>query len=230
MTNDDLQARPGATYDLLRVLPRPARQRGREDLGARLSEADLVPHRSGRSRRAGRGKGRRLVRGRVNSFPGKTGVPADGRPARVPRGYGIFWQINIPLREVPVGYFLRSSRGATAACRVTPQIPPADRWRIIAYIRVLQMSQFADAPVARRREEPPGSGGEAVSTDPASTYMANAAAARRSPAGLVRVQSPAVIAAIAELAIYLGAGFANYTRAHERRPSTSPSSDSRWRT
>ena len=25
------------------------------------------------------------------------------------------------------------------------QIPPADRWRIIAYIRVLQMSQFADA-------------------------------------------------------------------------------------
>lgn len=46
------------------------------------------------------------------------------------------------LREVPVGYFfhvITEGFGGMPAYR--SQIPPADRWRIAAYIRVLQFSQ-----------------------------------------------------------------------------------------
>jgi mono/diheme cytochrome c family protein len=83
---------------------------------------------------------------RVNSFTGKTGFPRMGVPLGFSRGYGIFWRINIPLHEVPVGYFFEViTRGYGGMPRYSAQIPPADRWRIIAYIRVLQMSQFADA-------------------------------------------------------------------------------------
>jgi mono/diheme cytochrome c family protein len=62
------------------------------------------------------------------------------------RGYGIVWHIDIPLREAPVGYFYEViTRGYAGMPSYSAQIPPADRWRIIAYIRVLQLSQHADA-------------------------------------------------------------------------------------
>lgn len=83
---------------------------------------------------------------RVNSFTGKQGFPRMGVPLGYSRGYGIFWQIAIPMRDVPVGYFFEViTRGYGGMPMYSAQIPPADRWRIIAYIRVLQMSQFADA-------------------------------------------------------------------------------------
>jgi hypothetical protein len=69
-----------------------------------------------------------------------------GLPLGYSRGYGILWDIKIPLRDVPVGYFFEViTRGYAGMPSYSAQIPPADRWRIIAYIRVLQMSQFADA-------------------------------------------------------------------------------------
>lgn len=62
------------------------------------------------------------------------------------RGYGIVWHIDMPLREVPVGFFYEViTRGYAGMPSYSAQIPPADRWRIIAYIRVLQMSQHAAA-------------------------------------------------------------------------------------
>jgi mono/diheme cytochrome c family protein len=62
-------------------------------------------------------------------------------PLGYSRGYGL-WGIQIPLREVPVGYIYEVvSRGYAGMPSYSAQIPPADRWRIIAYVRVLQMSQ-----------------------------------------------------------------------------------------
>jgi len=62
------------------------------------------------------------------------------------RGYGITWHIDIPLRDVPVGYYFEViTRGYAGMPSYSAQIPPADRWRIIAYIRVLQLSRHADA-------------------------------------------------------------------------------------
>jgi mono/diheme cytochrome c family protein len=61
------------------------------------------------------------------------------------RGYAI-WDINIPLRDVPVGYYFEViTKGFGGMPSYSAQIPPEDRWRIIAYIRVLQLSQHADA-------------------------------------------------------------------------------------
>jgi mono/diheme cytochrome c family protein len=83
---------------------------------------------------------------RIGSFTGKKGFPRMGLPLGYSRGYGIIWDIKIPLRDVPVGYFFEViTRGYAGMPSYSAQIPPADRWRIIAYIRVLQMSQFADA-------------------------------------------------------------------------------------
>ena len=50
------------------------------------------------------------------------------------------------MREVPVGYIFEViTKGYGGMPSYSAQIPPADRWRIIAYIRVLQLSQRADA-------------------------------------------------------------------------------------
>jgi mono/diheme cytochrome c family protein len=68
-------------------------------------------------------------------------------PPSVPLGYSrgyALWGIRIPLREVPVGYIFEViTRGYAGMPSYSAQIPPADRWRIIAYVRALQFSQYA---------------------------------------------------------------------------------------
>jgi hypothetical protein len=62
-------------------------------------------------------------------------------PLGYSRGYAL-WGIKIPLREVPVGYYFEViTKGYGGMPSYAAQIAPADRWRIIAYIRVLQWSQ-----------------------------------------------------------------------------------------
>lgn len=50
------------------------------------------------------------------------------------------------LRNAPIGYFFDvETNGFGAMPDYASQIPPEDRWRIIAYIRALQLSQHATA-------------------------------------------------------------------------------------
>ncbi len=71
------------------------------------------------------------------------------------------------LRKAPLGYFFDViTNGFGAMPDYASQIPPDDRWRIVAYIRALQLSQKATAaeaaghqiPSAAPRFEEPGSG------------------------------------------------------------------------
>jgi len=51
------------------------------------------------------------------------------------------------LRQAPVGHFFDAiTNGWGAMPSYAPQIPPQDRWAIIAYIRALQLSQAATTP------------------------------------------------------------------------------------
>jgi mono/diheme cytochrome c family protein len=53
--------------------------------------------------------------------------------------------IKISLREVPVGYvFQVITHGFGAMPKYSAQVPPADRWAIIAYVRALQMSHHLE--------------------------------------------------------------------------------------
>lgn len=61
------------------------------------------------------------------------------------RGYAL-WDIQIPMREVPVGYIYEVvTKGYGGMPSYSAQITPADRWRIVAYVRALQYSQHAPA-------------------------------------------------------------------------------------
>jgi hypothetical protein len=68
----------------------------------------------------------------------------------VSRGFGRFRVLGadgepLLLRDVPIGYFYEViSRGFGGMPDHSAQIPPVDRWRIAAYIRVLQLSQGAN--------------------------------------------------------------------------------------
>lgn len=63
--------------------------------------------------------------------------------------------IELPLRDAPVGYFVEvMSKGFGAMPDYGSQLDPRDRWRIAAYLRVLQLSQhmkLADLPEAERK-------------------------------------------------------------------------------
>ena len=64
----------------------------------------------------------------------------------------------VPLRDAPVGYLFEVvSRGYGAMPRYAPQIATKDRWRIVAYVRALQLSQRAELsklpPGARKSAE-----------------------------------------------------------------------------
>ncbi len=61
------------------------------------------------------------------------------------RGYAI-WGIDIPMKEVPVGYYFEvMTKGYGGMPSYSAQVTPEDRWRIIAYIRTLQNSQGSEA-------------------------------------------------------------------------------------
>lgn len=66
-------------------------------------------------------------------------------PGHIPLGYSRgfnFYGKNIPLREVPIGYIFEViTKGYGGMPDYASQIPVADRWRIAAYVRTLQMSQ-----------------------------------------------------------------------------------------
>lgn len=65
------------------------------------------------------------------------------------------------LRNAPIGYFFDvETNGFGAMPDYASQIPPEDRWRIISYIRALQLSQRAtpaDVPASERNKLNSGS-------------------------------------------------------------------------
>lgn len=70
--------------------------------------------------------------------------PYGKMPLGFSRGYWK-WDIHIPVREVPLGYIFEViTQGYGAMPDHAAQISPADRWRIIAYVKTLQMSMHAD--------------------------------------------------------------------------------------
>ena len=100
----------------------------------------------------GNGQGKIWERGYLKPTSFHT-IPVEGNepaatgdiPLGFSRGYWR-WGIEIPLREVPVGYYYEViSRGYGGMPDYRTQLrDPADRWRVIAYIRALQLSQYAD--------------------------------------------------------------------------------------
>ena len=71
------------------------------------------------------------------------------------------------LRDSPAGYFFNAmTSGFGVMPSYATQVPVADRWAIVAYIRVLQLSQHAhidDVPAAMRgplESQPGGPGAE----------------------------------------------------------------------
>jgi mono/diheme cytochrome c family protein len=75
---------------------------------------------------------------------GRTG---EGNGMVVQRGYRQAASYHIDrLREMPVGYFVDvMTNGFGAMPDYRAQIPPADRWRIAAYVRALQLSRNGSA-------------------------------------------------------------------------------------
>ena len=99
----------------------------------------------------GNGKGKIWERGYLKPTSYHTEkVDANEPPdfGQIPLGFsrGFWkWDIHIPIREVPVGYIFEViTKGYGAMPDHAAQIPPADRWRIIAYVRTLQFSRHAD--------------------------------------------------------------------------------------
>jgi hypothetical protein len=64
------------------------------------------------------------------------------------------------LRQAPIGHFFDvMTNGFGAMPDYSSQVPPADRWAIASYIRVLQYSQQAsinDVPTDQRGQLGPG--------------------------------------------------------------------------
>ena len=94
----------------------------------------------------GTGKGKIVERGYVQP----PNYHADYARGLLRRG------IKIKLPEVPVGYYYAViSNGYGAMPDYASQVPPDDRWKIIAYIRALQFSQNArltDLPEEERQK------------------------------------------------------------------------------
>ncbi len=87
--------------------------------------------------------------------------PCHGRTGRgdgmvVQRGYKAPSSYHVDrLRAMPIGYFFDViTNGYAAMPDYAAQVPPADRWAIAAYIRVLQFSQYAPVAAIPRGERP----------------------------------------------------------------------------
>jgi mono/diheme cytochrome c family protein len=108
----------------------------------------------------GNGQGKIWERGYLTptSFHTKKVTPTEVDLSHIKPGLGIsrgyaLWEPvlqnpEIPpmtMREVPVGYIFEViTKGFGGMPSYSAQIPPADRWKIVAYIRVLQLSQDAN--------------------------------------------------------------------------------------
>ena len=104
----------------------------------------------------GNGQGKIWERGYLHptSFHTVAVDPKEVDTSKVPPGRGIsrgyaLWNPTttdqITMREVPVGYIFEViTKGYGGMPSYSAQIPAPDRWKIIAYIRVLQMSQGVD--------------------------------------------------------------------------------------
>ncbi|MBX9581692.1 MAG: cytochrome c [Gemmataceae bacterium] len=118
----------------------------------------------------GNGKGKIWERGYLKPTSFHTEKVEANEPddyGKIPRGYsrGYWkWDIQIPLREVPAGYYFEViTKGYGAMGDYAAQIKPDDRWRIIAYVRALQFSQRAEAgklPADAKKEVTAGGGHE----------------------------------------------------------------------
>lgn len=62
----------------------------------------------------------------------------------------------VPLRDVPAGYYFEvATKGFGAMPDYSTELSPADRWRVIAYIRALQLSRnvrLTDLPADEREK------------------------------------------------------------------------------
>jgi mono/diheme cytochrome c family protein len=89
-------------------------------------------------------------------------APCHGRTGRgdgmiVQRGFKAPSSYHVDrLRQMPIGYFYDViTIGFGAMADYAAQVPPHDRWAIAAYVRTLQLSQYAPAsavPADRRAE------------------------------------------------------------------------------
>jgi mono/diheme cytochrome c family protein len=89
-------------------------------------------------------------------------APCHGRTGRgdgmvVQRGFKAPSSYHVDrLRTMPIGYYYDViTNGFATMPDYAGQVPPADRWAIAAYIRVLQLSQYAPAaeiPAERRSQ------------------------------------------------------------------------------
>ena len=90
----------------------------------------------------GTGRGKIVERGYT---PPPSYVPIPGEEGS---GYSRGFErrgYHVLLRDVPVGYFMEViTQGYGAMPDYASQVPPEDRWKIAAYIRALQLSQYAD--------------------------------------------------------------------------------------
>lgn len=85
----------------------------------------------------------------------KPGEPASGG---LPMGYsrGFYrWGLKIPLKDVPVGYIFQViTMGYGGMGSHDVQLPDlADRWRVVAYVRTLQLSQSFDTNLLPEAEQ-----------------------------------------------------------------------------
>ena len=77
-------------------------------------------------------------------------VPGDPESGGIPMGYsrGFYrWGVKVALKDVPVGYIFQVlTQGYGGMGSHDVQVPDlADRWRVVAYVRTLQLSQAFDA-------------------------------------------------------------------------------------
>ena len=85
------------------------------------------------------------------------GLTGNGDGMIVRRGFRRAASFNDDrLRQAPVGHFFDAiSNGWGAMPSYAPQIPPQDRWAIVAYIRALQLSQAAQQPAVTPETKAP---------------------------------------------------------------------------
>jgi mono/diheme cytochrome c family protein len=116
----------------------------------------------------GNGQGKIWERGYLNptSFHTHKVAPNEADVTN-PQGLGIsrgysLWGIHMPMTAVPPGYIFEvMTKGYGGMPSYSAQVPPEDRWRIVAYIRVLQMSQTDPAKLPPEAQKLlPGAGGK----------------------------------------------------------------------